>query len=140
MNYSPTLCFTSFNLKRRKIEQERREKEKLRKSMSLQSSMCRDKRSSKWLRKSVTTIFLLSQHKGLNIEELCRDKRQCVTTELEKNVTSQLRKREIMLRQGFSCWMSKPGGTCRDIKAPVGTLEKEESKDSVTIRYLMSRQ
>ena len=30
--------------------------------------------SKKWLRKFVTTIFLLSQHKGLDIEkELCHD-------------------------------------------------------------------
>ena len=49
------------------------------------------------------TIFLLSQQKGLSIEEeLCRDKRQRVTIEHEKNVTSQLRQREIMLRQGLS--------------------------------------
>ena len=33
----------------------------------------------------------------------CRDKTQCVATEHEKNVTSQLRQREIMLRQGFLC-------------------------------------
>ena len=87
--------------------------------------MCRDKRSSKWLKKFVTTIFLLSQHKGLNIkEELCHDKRQRVAIEHEKNVISQLRQREIMLRQGFLCWMSKPGGPCHDIKAYVATIEK----------------
>ena len=95
------------------------------------SSLCRDRVlcvainvQCKWLRNSITTIFLLSQHKGLNIEdEVCRDKRQRVATEHEKKVTSQLRQREIMLRQGFLCWMSKPGGTCRNIKAPVVTLE-----------------
>ena len=27
-----------------------------------------------------------------------------------------------MLRQGFLSWLSKPGGTYRDIKAPVATL------------------
>ena len=98
MDYSPTLCFASFNSKRRKCQQEKREKEQLQQSMSRQSSVCREKRPSKWLRKSVTTIFLLSQHKGLNIEEeLCRDKRQRVATEHGKNVTSQLRQREIML-------------------------------------------
>ena len=49
------------------------------------------------------TIFLLSQYKGLNIEEeLCHDKRQRVATEHGKNVTSQLRQREIMLRHGLS--------------------------------------
>ena len=49
------------------------------------------------------TIFLLSQPKGQNIEEeLCRDKRQRVAIEHEKNVTSQLRQRAIMLRQGLS--------------------------------------
>ena len=49
------------------------------------------------------TIILLSQHKGLNIEEeLCRDKRQHVATEHGKSVTSQLRQREIMLQQGLS--------------------------------------
>ena len=48
-------------------------------------------------------IFLLSQHKGMNIkEELCYNKRQCVAIEHGKNVTSQLRQRKIMLRQGLS--------------------------------------
>ena len=65
--------------------------------------MCRDKRPSKLLRKYVTTIFLLSQHKRLNIEEkLCREKRQRVAIEHGKNVTSQLRQRKIMLQQGLS--------------------------------------
>ena len=65
--------------------------------------MCHDKRPSKWLRNSFTTIFLLSQHKGLNIEdELCCNKRQRVATEHGKNVTNQLRQKEIMLRQGLS--------------------------------------
>ena len=37
--------------------------------------------------------------KGLNIEEeLCHDKRHHVATKHGKNVTSQLRQREIMLR------------------------------------------
>ena len=86
--------------------------------------MCRDKGLSEMLRKNVTTIFLLSQHKGLSIEEeLCRDKRQRVATEHEKNETSQQRQREMMLRQGFLWWMSKPRGTCHDIKAPIATLE-----------------
>ena len=49
------------------------------------------------------TVFLLSQHKGLIIEEeLCHDKRQCVATEHEKNVTSQPRQKEMMLRQVLS--------------------------------------
>ena len=57
--------------------------------------MCRDKPPSEWLRKNVMTIFFMSQHKGLSLEEaLCRNKRQCVTTEHEKNVTSQQRQRE----------------------------------------------
>ena len=103
MDYSPTLCFAGFNSKERKIQQERREKEQLQQSMSRQSFVCRDKRPSEWLRKNVTTVILLLQHKGLSIEEeLCRDKRQYVTTEHEKNVTNQLRQRKIMLRQGLS--------------------------------------
>ena len=115
MDYSPTSCFVSFNSKMRKIQQERREKEQLQQSMSQQSFVCHNKRLSEWLRKNVMTIFLLSQHKGLDIEEkLCRNKRQRVATEHEKKVTSQLRQREIMLQQGFLCWMSKPEGTCRD--------------------------
>ena len=62
-------------------------------------------------------IFLLSQHKGLNIEEeLCRDKRQRVATEHGKNVTSQLRQRKIMLRQGLSA-------ECQHQEEPVATLE-----------------
>ena len=103
MDYSPTLCFAGFNSKRRKFQQERREKEQLQQSLLRKSPVCCNKRPSKWLRKSVTTIFPLSQHKGLNIEdELCRDKRQRVVIEHGKNVTSQLRQRKIMLRQGFS--------------------------------------
>ena len=81
MDYSPIVCFAGFNSKRRKIQQERREKEQFQQSMSQQRFMCRDKCPSEMLRKNVTTVFLLSQHKGLSIEEeLCRDKRQHVTT------------------------------------------------------------
>ena len=104
MDYSLNLCFVGFNSKRRKIQQERRNKEQLQQSMSRHSFVCRDKRPSKWLKKNLKTVFLLSQHKGLNLEEeLCREKRQLVMTEHEKKVTSQLRQREIMLRQGFFC-------------------------------------
>ena len=99
MEYSPTLCFAGLNSKRRKFQQERREKTQLQQSMSRQSFLCHDKCPSKWLRKSVTTIFRMSQHKGLNIEkELCHEKRQRVATENGKNVTSQLRQRKLMLR------------------------------------------
>ena len=89
MDYSPTLCFAGFISKRRKYQQEIREKEQLQQSLSRQSSVCCDKRPSKWLRKPVTTICPLSQQKGLSIEdELCREKRQHVMTEYGKNVTS----------------------------------------------------
>ena len=58
-----------------------------------------------------------AQHKGLNIEEeLCSDKRQRVTTEHGKNVTSQLRQREKMLRQGLSA-------RCQHYEEPVSTLK-----------------
>ena len=81
MDYSPTLCFLGFNSKRKKAQQEKREKEQLQQSMSRQSFACRDKRPSKWLRKSIMIIFLMSQHKGLNLEEeLCRDKVSYVVT------------------------------------------------------------
>ena len=74
MDYSPTLYFVGFNSKRRKIQQERRKKEQLQQLMSRQSFVCRDKRPSEWLRKNVTIVFLLLQHKGLSIEkELCCD-------------------------------------------------------------------
>ena len=123
MDYSPNLCFASFNLKGGNLSKKEEKKSNC-SSLCLDSVLLSRQRSSKWLRKSVTTIFLLSQHKGLNIKEkLCHDKRQRVATKHKKNVTSQLRQREIMLRQGFLCWMSKPGGTYRDIKAPVVTLE-----------------
>ena len=115
MDYSPTLCFVGFNSKRRKFKQERREKEQLQQSMSGQSSVCHDKRPRKWLRKYVTTIFLLLQHKGLNIEEeLRRDKRQRVVIEHRKKVTSQLRQRKIMLRHDFSA-------RCQHQEEPVTT-------------------
>ena len=92
MDYLPTLCFEDFNSKSRKFQQEIREKEQLQHSILRQSFVCRDKRLRKWLGKSVMTIFLLSQHKGLNIEEeLCRNKRQRVVKEHGKFVTSQLR-------------------------------------------------
>ena len=92
MDYLPTLCFEDFNSKRRKFQQEIREKEQLQHSILRQSFVCRDKRPRKWLGKYVMTIFLLSQHKGLNIEEeLCRNKRQRVVKEHGKFVTSQLR-------------------------------------------------
>ena len=50
-------------------------------------------------------------------EEICRDKRQCVATEHEKNVISQLKQRNILLRQGLSIG-------CQQQKEPVATLER----------------
>ena len=57
----------------------------------------------------------------------------------EKKVTSQLRQREIMLRQGFLCWMSKPGGTCRDRKCScsytrIKYKEKSQSRHKISCR------
>ena len=68
--------------------------------------MCHDKRPSEWLRKNVTTLILLSQHKGLNIEEeLCRDNIfSCRDTDycnLEKPVETLYE--EVMSRQGDEC-------------------------------------
>ena len=77
MDYSPTLCFVGFNSKKRKFNNKEEKKSNC-------SSLCRDKRPSEWLRNNVRTVFLLSQHKGLSIEEkLCRDKWQCVATKHE---------------------------------------------------------
>ena len=46
--------------------------------------MCRDKHPNKWIRKSVTTIFPMSQHKGLNIEEeLCRDNEAAIRNQVK---------------------------------------------------------
>ena len=79
--------------------------------------MYRDKRPSKWLRKSITIIFLLSQHKGLNIEEeLCHDR-----TWEECNKPTETKKDNVATR--FVCWKSTPGRTCRDINAPIATLK-----------------
>ena len=115
MDYSLALCFAGFYSKGRKFQQEKREKEQYQQSLSRQSSMCHEKRPTKWVRKSVTKIFSMSQHKGMNIgEELCRDKRQRVATKHGKNVTSQLRQRKIMLRQGFSA-------RCQHQEKPIAT-------------------
>ena len=58
----------------------------------------------------------MSQHKGLNKEEeLCRDKRQLVATDNEKNMTNQLRHREFMLRQDFQQVVNIRQDLCRDI-------------------------
>ena len=56
-------------------KKEEKKKKQLQQSISRQSFVCRNKRLSKWLRKFVTIIFLMSQHKGLNLEEdLCHEK------------------------------------------------------------------
>ena len=98
MDYSQTLCFAGFNSKRRKFSK-KEEKNSNCSSLGHDRVLCVVTNVKvKWLRKFVTTIFLLLQHKGLNIEEeLCCDKRQRVATEHGKNVTSQLRQKEIML-------------------------------------------
>ena len=132
MDYSPTLCSAGFNSKRRKIQQEKIEKEQLQQSMSRQSFVCRYKCPSEILRKNVTTLFLLSQHKGLSIEEeLCRE-------------TRNRKKAEILSQQGILCHDKKLKSNtgrllqhislccnimkirrqnlCRDIISPVATL------------------
>ena len=65
----------------------------------------------------------MPQHKGLYIEEeLCRDKRQRVTTEHGKNVKSaEIKRDNVAIR--FVNWMLTSGRTCRDIKAYVATLK-----------------
>ena len=49
-------------------------------------------------------------------KEICRDKRQRVATKHGKNVTSQMRQREIMLQQSLSTG-------CQHQEEPVATLE-----------------
>ena len=97
--------------------------------------MCRDKCLRKWLRKSVTTIFPLLQHKRLNIEEeLCRDR-----TWEECNKSVKTKKDNVVTR--FVNWMSKPGRTCHDIKAHVATLEtgRKEKFYRYKISYVTTR-
>ena len=48
--------------------------------------------------------------------------------------------KKINVATRFVNWMSTPGRTCRDIKTPVATLETKESRNSIAIRYLVSRQ
>ena len=48
--------------------------------------------------------------------------------------------KKINVATMFVNWMSTKGGTCRDIKAYVATLEMKESRNFVATRYLMSRQ
>ena len=69
MEYLSNLCFVGFYSKRRKFQQERREKEQLQQSMSRLKFVCHDKLPSKWLRNRVATIFSMSQHKSLNVDE-----------------------------------------------------------------------
>ena len=62
-------------------------------------------------------IFLLSQHKGLNIEdELCHDR-----TWEECNNSAKTKRDNVVTR--FVKWMSTSGRTCCDIKAPVAILK-----------------
>ena len=83
MDYSPTLCFASFNSKRRKIQQEKREKEQLQQSMSRQSFVCRDKRPSKWHIKYPVATLIIATWKILLrhcMKKLCREKEINITT------------------------------------------------------------
>ena len=69
---------------------------------------------------------MLRQTSKRMAKEKCHDSIYSVATqrtEYRRRAISQHKIGEIMLRQGFLCWMSKPGGTCNDIKAPVATLE-----------------
>ena len=114
--------------------------------MSRHSSECRDKRPSKWLRKFVMTIFLLSQHKGLNIEEeLCHENKTACRdrTWEECNQSVETKKDNVVTR--FVSWMPTSGRTYRDIKALVATLEIgrkqkfcHDKVSYVATRYLMS--
>ena len=132
MDYSPTLCFAGFNSKRRKIQQERREKEQLQQSMSRQSFVCRDKCPSEMLRKNVTTVFLLLQHKGVSIEEeLCHDTRNMKKAEIlsqqgilcrDKKLKSNTRR--LLLHISLCCDIMKNRrqNLCHDIISPIVTL------------------
>ena len=62
----------------------------------------------------------------------CRDR-----TWEECNKSTETKKVNVEIR--FFSWMSTLGRTCLDIKALIATLETKESKNSVAIRYLMSR-
>ena len=109
MEYLQTLCFAGVNSKRRDLQQEKREKQQLQQSLSRQSSVCCDKRLSKWLEKCVATIFFVSQHKIQKlVDELCRNKRsknwQMSYLAIKESMSrhemgrSQLRQRSVMLR------------------------------------------
>ena len=83
----------------------------------------------------------MSQHKRLNIEEeLYRDKRQRIATEHGKNVTSQLRQRKIMLRQGLAAGFQHQEEPVTTYKLLSRHWKQEESINSVATRYLMSQQ
>ena len=71
MDYSPTLCFASFNSKRRKFQQERREKEQFQQSMSRQTSkqmakeICHDNISSVATQRTEYRRGAMSQQKTM---------------------------------------------------------------------------
>ena len=62
---------------------------------------------------------------------VCRDR-----TWEECNKSTETKKINVATR--LVSQMSTPGRTCRDIKAPVATLEKKESRNSIATRYLVS--
>ena len=63
------------------------------------------------------------QTSKLKAKELCRDKRQRVTTENGKNLTIQLRQRKFMLRQGFLVGCQHQEKFVRDKEASIATNE-----------------
>ena len=72
MEYLPNLCFAGFNSKRRKIQQERREKQQLQQCMSRLKFVCRDNLLSNYQRNHVATTFLVSQHHNLIVDNRAR--------------------------------------------------------------------
>ena len=81
---------------------------------------------------SVTTQRIEYRRRAMSRQKIaCRDR-----TWEECNKLVETKKVNVVTR--FVRWMSTPGRTCRDIKAPVTTLETKESKNYVATRYLIS--
>ena len=83
--------------------------------------------------------YVATQRSEYSREAMSRQKIMCHDRTWEEcNKSSETKKINVATR--LVSWMSTPGRTYRDIKAPVATVETKESRNSVKTRYLVSRQ
>ena len=142
MDYSPTLCFAGFNSKRREFQQKNKIKRAIA-AIYVVTEFCVSRRTSKQMAKkichnnisSVATQMIEYRRGAMSRQKTaCRDR-----TWEECNKSAETKKDNVATR--FVSWMSTPGRTCHDIKAPVAILETRRKHKSCRnkVSYVATR-